>query len=370
MMNRYCFEALDRSLKHIATDGRNVLPFGGKVIVLGGDFRQILPVVPKGSREDIVYSSISSSPLWHYCKVLRLTKNMRLTVGQTMTSSRVQEIKDFSEWILKIGDGELGEEVDGETFIDIPDDILIRDAEDHVAAIVESNYPSLISNFHASNFFEERAILAPTNSIVELVNDYVMSMIPGDERIYLSSDSICKTFAMSENQNQVYPTDFLNSIKCSGIPNHVLKLKVGVPVMLIRNMDQSSGLCNGTRLVVTQLGDHIIEAKILSGNNIGSKVFIPRMILSPSGSRLPFKFQRRQFPLIVCFAMTINKSQGQTLSHVGVYLSKPVFSHGHLYVAISRVKSRKGLKILCCDENGAIISRTNNVVYKEVLQNL
>ncbi|KAL6581726.1 hypothetical protein OROMI_005740 [Orobanche minor] len=95
MMNRYCFEALDRSLKHIATDGRNVLPFGGKVIVLGGDFRQILPVVTKGSREDIVYSSISSSPLWHYCKVLRLTKNMRLTVGQTMSSSRVQEIKDF-----------------------------------------------------------------------------------------------------------------------------------------------------------------------------------------------------------------------------------------------------------------------------------
>ncbi|KAL6568747.1 hypothetical protein OROHE_004431 [Orobanche hederae] len=185
MMNRYYFEVLDRSLKLIATYGRIILPFGGKVIVLGGDFRQILSVVPKGNREDIIYSSISSSPLWHHCKVLRLTKNMRLTVGQTMSSSRLQEIKDFLYWILKIRDGEFGEEVDGETFVDIPDDILIRDAEDHIAAIVESTYPSLISNFHASNFFEERAILAPTNSIVELLNNYVMSVILGDERIIL-----------------------------------------------------------------------------------------------------------------------------------------------------------------------------------------
>lgn len=94
------------------------------------------------------------------------------------------------------------------------------------------------------------------------------------------------------------------------------------------------------------------------------------MTLSPSDSRIPFRFQRRQFPLMVSYAMTINKSQGQSLSNVGVFLKKPVFSHGQLYVAISRVTNRSGLKILCCDENGLLTNKTSNVVYKEVFQNL
>jgi len=88
------------------------------------------------------------------------------------------------------------------------------------------------------------------------------------------------------------------------------------------------------------------EGKIISGSNIGEKVFIPRLSFPPSDVRIPFKFQRRQFPIAVSFAMTINKSQGQSLKNVGIYLSSPVFSHGHLYVAISRVTFRNGLKIL------------------------
>ena len=94
------------------------------------------------------------------------------------------------------------------------------------------------------------------------------------------------------------------------------------------------------------------------------------MNLVPSDPGIPLNFQRRQFPLNICFAMTINKSQGQSLSHVGIYLPKPVFTHRQFYVAVSRVRSRNGLKILVCDETGKPCRTTRNVVYKEVFQKI
>lgn len=140
--------------------------------------------------------------------------------------------------------------------------------------------------------------------------------------------------------------------------------------MLLRNIDHTAGLCNGTRLVITKLGTYVIEAKILQGKRANETVYIPRMTLSPSDARLPFHFQRRQFPLMTSYAMTINKSQGQSLSNVGIFLKRPVFTHGQLYVAVSRVTNRFGLKLLLCDENGKLTNKTTNLVYKEVFQNL
>jgi len=138
--------------------------------------------------------------------------------------------------------------------------------------------------------------------------------------------------------------------------------------MLMRNIDHANGLCNGTRLIVTHLGKSTIVATVITEKRAGTRVFIPRMNLIPSDPRLPFKFRRRQFPLTLCFAMTINKSQGQSLSRVEVYLRKPVFTHGQLYVALYRVTSRKGLKLLILDEGNNVCKETTNVVYREVFQ--
>ncbi|KAM0028816.1 putative DNA helicase Pif1, P-loop containing nucleoside triphosphate hydrolase [Helianthus debilis subsp. tardiflorus] len=316
MVHRHGFEAFDKSLKDILSsdDSSNCQqPFGGKTIVFGGDFRQILPVIPSGSRQDIVNASLSSSYIWNNCKVLRLAKNVRLTVGGELHD--VEQTKVFAQWLLDLGEGNIGGSNDGEAIIEIPDDLLIMDSHDPISDLIDFVYPSIIQNFSVATFFQERAILAPTNEVVDEINDRLLSLIPGDEKEYLSSDSIYESENLQEGFDQrLYSPDVLNGLKISGLPHHRLVLKVGVPVMLLRNIDQRNGLCNGTRLKVLMLGSRVIEAEVISGSNIGKRTFIPRIALTPSDKKIPFKFKRRQFLIAVCFAMTINKSQGQSLS--------------------------------------------------------
>ncbi|XP_061350222.1 uncharacterized protein LOC133295410, partial [Gastrolobium bilobum] len=135
MVHKFCFEALDRTLRDVLSCVD--MPFGGKVVVLGGDFRQILPVIPNGSKQDIVHATINSSYLWSHCHLLSLTKNMRLNSGSS--TNNLLEIKEFSEWLLKIGDGDLGDNVDGESIITIPDELLIKGSEDPLSDIVCTN---------------------------------------------------------------------------------------------------------------------------------------------------------------------------------------------------------------------------------------
>lgn len=147
MMHRWCFEALDRSLRDIMSyDGvdNSNKPFGGISVVLGGDFRHILLVIRKGCRQDIVAATINSSKLWDHCKVLELTTNMRLTASTAPTEQL--EIKTFAEWILSIGNGNGSANESGEIILNIPDDLLIKDSTDPLRSLIDFVYPDFLEN--------------------------------------------------------------------------------------------------------------------------------------------------------------------------------------------------------------------------------
>ncbi|CAL9013876.1 unnamed protein product, partial [Prunus brigantina] len=371
MNHKHCFEALDKSLRDILSHQN--APFGGKPFLLGGDFRQILPVIPGGTREEIIDASLNSSYLWPYFKIFCLKENMRLS-KKGLNNEEKQKISDFAAWILRIGNGQIidiDDPNDEEApWIEIPQDLLIQSDIDPIQSIFLATYPHFDKKFADFAYLRERAIVTARNSLVTEINNYAIDLLPGEKHVYLSSDSLCSSSTNLENLCMMYPTEFLNQLEFNGLPEHSLTLKIGMPIMLLRNLNQSSGLCNGTRLVVTQMVDRVIEAKILTGSHIGHKVFIPRIILSATENKWPFIFKRRQFSIRPCYAMTINKSQGQSLKQVGLYLPQPVFTHGQLYVALSRATSREGLKIIIDNNNEVPNKYTKNIVYKDVLQNL
>ncbi|XP_006577600.1 uncharacterized protein LOC114405111 [Glycine soja] len=182
--HKFCFEALDHSLRDIIKhNSKDSKIFGGKVMVFGEDFWQILPVIPRGSHSDIVNATINSSYLWDHYQILRLTKNVCLQ--NNMQATNQEETAAFAQWIIDIGDDIIGDENDGYATIEIPQELLITEYNDPIHSIISSTFPDLSHHHNDPEYFQTRAILASTNEIVQQVNDYMLTMIPGNHILRL-----------------------------------------------------------------------------------------------------------------------------------------------------------------------------------------
>ncbi|PON47878.1 DNA helicase Pif1-like, partial [Parasponia andersonii] len=223
MANRFYFEALNRSLRDILCNRfpeSCEKPFGGLTVVLGGDFRQILPVIPKGRRADIVDASLNSSYLWKFFTIFELKQNMRLSKANII-DSKFNETATFDEWLLQIGDSSCYYDVENE-LVEVPSDILLEPIADPIKAIAENVYPHINEKYHQPEYLKERAILTPKNETVYLLNDFIMQLLPGEPYIFLSLDTICKANYGVNDEDMLYTIEFLNGMKIARIPNHDL----------------------------------------------------------------------------------------------------------------------------------------------------
>lgn len=258
--------------------------------------------------------------------------------------------EQFGKLLLQVGNGRVPIAEEPDTVI-IPEQLgMVTDCSH---SLIERVYPHLQQHSKNLDWLMERAILAPHNESISNLNWDLLNKFPGDMKIYKSVDAVKDEDAVH------YSSEFLNTLEPPGMPPHRLALKVGIPIMVLRNL--APGIANGTRLIVKRMMTNCQEATIATGPHKGQDVYLPKIPLIPSDTGLPFDFRRLQFPVKVCFAMTINKAQGQTLAVAGLDLHEPAFSHGQLYVAISRVASRNGLTIFAKD------GKTRNIVYQEVL---
>lgn len=329
----------------------------------------MLPIVRRGTRRACVDASIYGSEIWKNTHMYRLEQNMRVLtkVKEGLDATQLQR---FADWLLRIGDG-----VDGEV-VHIPEEFLAP--TQCYKDLVETIYGGLLDPYSDKQQenqriqkLMQRCILAPRNKDVKTINSHVIQRLAGDASQFLSADD-----PGIEPLKIPCPPELLHSLDPQGLPPHELQLKVGMPIILLRNLCPAAGLANGTRLIVTQLGKYSIQGRITSGTHINEIVDLPRIDLTSKEGEYTFTLRRRQYPIKPAFALTINKAQGQTLQRVGVYLPTPVFAHGQLDTAITRVGDPAGLTIMLAhkhldrapsDEDPAHLTHTYNIVYKEAL---
>ena len=348
MQYRYCFAVVSRTLNDLCNIPDEAGIFGNIPILLGGDYIQIAPVVRRGNRATTVHESLISSELWPCFQIVRLTVNMQVQSGPNNVA--------FASWLQSMS---YNASMYGNLLI--PEYIhtytVLQD-------LINFVYPPATIATACTDLttFQHCCILAFHNDTINALNAMILQQLPGDLQIFHAVDT--SHVNKADPDFAQLPAEYMQSLTSRGLLPSRLALKVGAPVMLLCNLYPKEGLCNGTRMIVTRLGLRCIEVQILGGDFHGQRKLIPRILLSTAEGELPFVLTRKQFPIKLCFAMTVNKSQGQTLGIVGLDLWTTAFTHGQLYVAISRITNVANLAVLHATSPPVV---TQNIVFPELL---
>jgi hypothetical protein len=338
--------------------------FGRVCMLFTGDARQLMPIVkgadPLGTTQ--AEASFFFSGDRQRCTVFTLTQNRRLAEGQGV----------FLNWQRNIG----GDKI---PHIRFPHDLTGRLTRyiciprrfaryDEQAFVEEIYNRELLATMPPMQLLK-RVILAPTNRIVDSINDKIVNMMPADRpnRVYLSTNK-AEAYDVFDPYSAIFSAENLQSISPAKLPKHQLYLKVGTPVMCMQNIDVPNGICNGTLMVVECLGNSVVWCR--AETRFGTRV-IPIAPTEFTYKRGGFKFTRTQLPLRVAFCATVNRAQGGTYDIVGIHALHPLWAHGQLYTAITRVTSADGLTILCdralmFNRNGEMMPTVRNVVHPRV----
>lgn len=354
MIHKKHFNIVDQNLCNLHEDlpgGDH--PFNDIPVILGEDFQQILPVIPQGTRSETIYAYLQHALIWPQLERLQLRQNMRLDLESS------PENLCLGTWLQ-----EISHNPQYHSLTALPNSLSTTIS---LPTFVERIYPTtdLITAPSDSAFFLSHTILSIHNKSIYKLNNILFNRISRITTIQHSFDS-----CVIDNNNQIYSNkitpEFLNSIQSSGLPLGNLHLKIGAPIIILRNIDPINGLCNGTRCTVSRITSRCLEVR-LNNPGIGNLYrLIYRCKLTADRNGLLFILIRHQFSIRLVYAMTINKAQGQSLSHVGINLRVQPFSHGQLYMALSRTINAENISLLLSPYN--INRKIDNVVYPEVLQ--
>ena len=289
-------------------------------------------------------------------EVIDLTDNMRIKRAQHPQLEGTTILRDFEEFLLRMGDGTLATDDEGRFLV--PNYI---HKSKTVEEMIEFVYGEDINQMKSTDL-SERAILCPLNADVREVNQIVLDKLQGTTKSYFSSDT---EIGPDGQPVEELPVDVLHSLNRSGMPVHKLDIKEGCVVMCLRNM--SMGICNGTKLQVMNAHEHTLECRVLTGRAAGDVVVLPRITLMDDSGFDTVQFKRKQFPVALAYACSIDKSQGQSLKCCGLLCQTECFVHGQCYTAYSRPIGPEFMTVFQpethCEERNHV--RMKNVVWPE-----
>jgi ATP-dependent DNA helicase PIF1 len=291
-------DTVERTLRDVM---RNQRPFGGKTMVWMGDFKQLLPVVRYGKGQN---HTIQQCSWWNQATKLTFTTNWRAVQNP-----------EYTAFLETVGNGRV--------------DSVVPPAECRC-----TSYDEIIENVYGDHFNSRNQILALTLDTCAEINRRCFAKLPGEIIERPAADKYVDC-----SDRDAFPPDYVQSLAMNGAPPWMLQFKPGAKYMCIRNLDPVRGIINGTMMKLLSVGRNMIQVQILTGKSAGSCDFLTRSVftITSEASGLPFTILRSQFPIIPAYCLSVHKAQGQTLDTVGVVFESDPFTHGQLYVALSRV---------------------------------